>query len=36
MDEKPGISSTRIAIWLVGIGVALYLIVSGLVGAMSH
>ncbi len=35
MDEKkPGISSGRLAIWLVGGAVGLYLVISGLIGAL--
>ena len=35
MDDKPAISTTRIVMWIVGIGVGLYLVISGLVGALS-
>lgn len=34
-DEKPKISNVRIGLWILGAGVGVYMIVSGLVGALS-
>ena len=34
-DEKPKVSSTRIALWILGAGVGLYMIISGVVGALT-
>lgn len=34
MDDKPKISTTRIVMWIVGGAVGLYLLISGLIGAL--
>jgi hypothetical protein len=36
MDEKPATSSGRIAIWIVGGAVGLYLLVNGLIGILGR
>ena len=33
-EKKPGISNGRLAIWLVGGAIGLYLVVSGIIGAL--
>ena len=36
MDQgKPGITTTRITMWIIGAAVGLYMVVSGLVGALA-
>ena len=34
MDDKPNISTARIVIWVVAGAVGLYLVISGLMGAL--
>jgi hypothetical protein len=36
MDEKPSISPNRVAIWAVVAAVGLYLVVSGVIGALPN